>query len=89
MSQFVLGVIPSASLLTSLVLAGNGSVRKPSFGRACGEGPALFLHSVQEAEVLPVYPVRARVRPSISPLPLSFCPPTADPFLVYMLTAHK
>ena len=74
MSLFVIGVIPSASLLTSLVLAGDGSVRKSPLGRACGEGSALILHSVQKAEVLHVYSLRARVRPSI-PRPSSLSLP--------------
>ena len=69
MSLFFTGVMPSASLLTSLVLAGDGSIRKSPFGRAWGEGSTLVLHRVQEAEVLHVYSVRAGVRP---PKHLSF-----------------
>ncbi len=67
MSLSFTGVMPSASRLTSLVLAGNGSIRKSPLGRAWGEGSTLVLHCVQEAEILHVYSVGARVRPPNTP----------------------
>lgn len=72
MSLFFTGVMPSASLLTSLGFAGDGSIRESPLGRAWDEGPTLVLHRVQEAEVLHVYSVGARVRPPRHFLPPSF-----------------
>ena len=62
----------SASLLTSLVFAGDDGIRKSPLGRAWCEGPTFVLHCVQEAEVLHVHSVGARVRPPKHFLPPSF-----------------